>query len=198
MISFKLATWLLVGGAAAYTYSRRRSPSRQRTVDAPTRPAARRVAPDPTPIPDPMQFEDLQADPGDVVQGFTDAAELQVEPLGAEAYSADDIAAGDDLAALASEFDGDAVDLAEISHDAGELYGLHTPRAMDTALPDDDRAMESGQNWLEALETSAVENGAMPEQPLSLLDEQDEERHVATASSDRPIADLGSAGPRGM
>jgi hypothetical protein len=82
--------------------------------------------------------------------------------------------------------------------DSGELYGMHVPRAQDTALVDDDRAFEEGQNWLEAMETSAAEGGPVPEAELNIIDDQDDASTAATLRSDRPIADFGSGGPRGL
>lgn len=82
--------------------------------------------------------------------------------------------------------------------DSGELYGMHVPRAQDKALPDDDRAFEDGQNWLEAMETSAAEGGPMPEAELNIIDDQDDASSAATLRNDRPIADFGSGGSRGL
>ncbi|HET9623724.1 MAG TPA: hypothetical protein VFP84_20270 [Kofleriaceae bacterium] len=85
-------------------------------------------------------------------------------------------------------------------HDAGDLYGVHTPVAADRTHPDDDRAFDDGQNWIEALETSAVENGAEPERPLDdIVDDEDVLRAPHPSSRrDVPVADLGSGGRRGL
>ena len=66
--------------------------------------------------------------------------------------------------------------------------------------PDDDRAMDAGQNWVEALETSAAENGPLPEQPLdNILDDEDLYAAAQTSDSDDiPVADRGSGGPGGI
>jgi hypothetical protein len=84
--------------------------------------------------------------------------------------------------------------------DAGDLYGAHTPAAVDRVHPDGDRSFDDGQNWIEALETSAVENGAEPERELDeIIDDEDVLRPPhASRTRDTPIADLGSAGRRGL
>jgi hypothetical protein len=82
--------------------------------------------------------------------------------------------------------------------DSGELYGMHVPRAQDNVLPDDDRAFADGQNWLEAMETNAAEGGPMPEAELNIIDDQDDASTAATLRNDRPIADFGSGGRRGL
>jgi hypothetical protein len=84
--------------------------------------------------------------------------------------------------------------------DAGDLYGVHTPVAADRVHPDDDRAFVDGQNWLEALETSAIENGAEPERSLDdIVDDEDLLRTPHhTSRRDIPVADLGSGGRRGL
>lgn len=82
-------------------------------------------------------------------------------------------------------------------HDAGDLYGVHTPKAQQTVHLDDDRAQALGENWVEALEEDAIEYGAEPEQTLVFLDEDDLET-PPTDTRDIPVADRGSAGPRGL
>jgi hypothetical protein len=83
------------------------------------------------------------------------------------------------------------------AQDEGDLYGVHTPIASDRQLPDDDRAFDSGQNWIEALEERSVEGGPLPEHELDVVDEADN-KHPHTETKDRPIADLGSGGRGGM
>ena len=84
--------------------------------------------------------------------------------------------------------------------DAGELYGVHTPAAADREHPDDDRAYAEGQNWLEALETSAIEGGAEPERELTdIIDDEDILRPPhASDARDTPVADHGAGGRRGL
>ena len=83
-------------------------------------------------------------------------------------------------------------------HDTGDLYGVHVPPAQVTSHLDNDMAMESGQNWLEALQTDAIEGGPLPERTLEIIDDEELE-HIPHHSDtkDRPIADRGSGGPAG-
>ena len=105
--------------------------------------------------------------------------------------------------------------------DIGDLYGIHTAQAEDVTHPDDDVAMRQGQNWLEALQTDAVEGGLLPEHEIESGDELDRERGERRARStyegraevegsaevdraphtsdtwDTPVADRGSGGPAG-
>jgi len=80
--------------------------------------------------------------------------------------------------------------------DSGDLYGVHVVPASDRAQLDDDHAFEEGQNWIEALETRAAEGGPEPEHELEIVDDND--GTPSSDTKDRPIADRGSAGPRGL
>jgi hypothetical protein len=174
--------------------------------------------------------DSFAGDPGDPVQGFDEASELRVMPLDIDAQSQVDAEAAQDLAGLESEFDEEpetAIDAenseAEIveltdrkspggdgavrsdgaqgrRRDAGDLYGAHTPAASDRDHPDDDRAFDDGQNWLEALETSAIENGPEPERELDdIVDDEDVLRPPhASDTRDTPVADHGAGGRRGL
>lgn len=62
-------------------------------------------------------------------------------------------------------------------------------------LADEDRAVADGQNWIEALETSVIEDGGAPGRPLA-ADEVSRTPH-ASSRRDTPVADLGSGGRRG-
>ena len=150
------------------------------------------------------------ADPGDPVQGLDDASELRVEPLDVDAQSIADVEAAQDLADLEVELDqiieDDAAVLAtqEVApprreRDADDLHGAHTA-PLDRRLPDDDRAFNEGQNWVEALEASAVEYGPGPERELDdLVDGEDVLKPPhGSHTRDTPIADLGSGGRRGL
>jgi len=131
-------------------------------------------------------------------------------PLDVDAQSEADLEADQDLATLESDLDErsleldtpsqtDADAIANASRDAGELYGVHVPRAVDRDLRDDDEAFEDGENWLEALEGSAAENGAEPERELDIVDDSDtRDTSRPTDMRDIPVADRGSAGPRGL
>jgi uncharacterized protein (TIGR03382 family) len=82
-------------------------------------------------------------------------------------------------------------------HDAGELYGVHVPAAEPMTHLDDDAAQSYGENWLEQLAADTVEAGPLPEQPVDIVDE-DDVTSPRSDTRDRPVADRGSAGPRGM
>jgi hypothetical protein len=149
------------------------------------------------------------SDPRDPVQGFDEVSELQVTPLDIDAQSLGDVEAARDLASLESEVDeiaaGDTGAMSAFAageparRDAGDLYGGHTPSAVDRRHPDDDRAFDEGQNWLEALETSAIENGAEPGRELGIIDDEDVLRPPhASDARDVPVADYGSGGRRGL
>jgi hypothetical protein len=82
--------------------------------------------------------------------------------------------------------------------DIGDLYGVHTSRAEDTTHPDDDVAMREGQNWIEALQTDAVEGGPLPEREVESGDDADLDRSPHSSDTrDTPVADRGSGGPAG-
>ena len=189
-------------GLAGYAFLRHRR----------TKQAARDVIPDDFP-------DDFAIDPLDSVQTFEKISDLEVATLDVDALSTEDIAAAEDLASLEVEsesFDSttDSDDQPillgsmdevipldpSMRRDAGDLYGVHTPPAVDRDHPDDDRAFQEGQNWVEALETSAVEYGPDPERELdAIIDDEDvlDPPH-ATATRDRPVADSGSGGRRGL
>ena len=161
--------------------------------------------------------DELASDPRDPVQSLDEASELQGTPLDLDALSHADVEAAEDLAGLENELDDLAVateaqlepgiDVDEVieldrpvRRDGGDLYGAHTPAAVDRTHPDDDRAFDEGQSWTEALETSAIENGAEPGRPLDEIVDDDEILQPPHASDtrDRPVADLGSGGRRGL
>jgi hypothetical protein len=170
-------------------------------------------------------LQNLRPDLTDPLQRFDEIPELEVMPLEVDAVSLADAVAADDLAILEDSLDetadrdtavitaaeadetaviSDAVayDLAEPvrERDAGDLYGAHTPAAQDREHPDDDRAFDQGQNWLEALEASAAENGPEPERGLDeIVDDEDvlQPPHPSD-TRDRPVADHGSGGRPGM
>jgi hypothetical protein len=150
--------------------------------------------------------DSFASDPGDPVQGFDEASDLQVMPLEVDAQSMGDAEAAQDLSVLESEVDQIALDdaqgpaMVEVVRDAGELYGVHTPAAADRDHSDDDHAMAEGQNWVEALETSAIENGAEPGRELDdIVDDEDVLRPPHPSDRrDIPVADHGSGGRRGL
>ena len=144
----------------------------------------------------------LPNDPTDPLQNLDEAVELRGVPLSVDVMPDVEADADQDLAAFESDLevvDAEIIDEQEV-RDTGDLYGVHTPRAADREHPDDDAAFDEGQNWVEALETSAVENGPVPEQDLSdVVDDEDilEPPH-ATDTRDIPVADRGSAGRGGL
>ena len=169
-----------------------------------------------------VRGNDLTPDPRDPVQGFADLTDLEVASLDVDALSSEDIEAAKDLAVLERELDdvalatdvglidfdadladadlGERVDLDLIATDAGDLYGGHTPIAVDRDHPDDDHAQADGSSWLEALETSAIENGAEPERPLDdIVDDEELLRGPhPSIRRDTPVADYGAGGRRGL
>ncbi len=96
----------------------------------------------------------------------------------------------------------------------GELYGAVMPQAVDRDLSaEEDQAYqhaEDGENWIEALSTSATEFGAEPEHVLDMSDEglqdeaedeeldEDDDRPRHALNADEPVADKGSAGTSGL
>lgn len=145
-------------------------------------------------------------DPQDPVQAFDGVSELQVVPLEVDVQPIGDM----ELAGLESDLTGLAprdeitvelldVDVVPQVRDAGDLYGVHTPVAVERSIPDNDKAFDDGQNWFEALETSAIENGAEREIELEIVDDEDVLRPPHRSDTrDTPVADHGSAGRRGL
>lgn len=187
-----LSKLLVLGGTAAW--------AAQRFM----RPRTKRAAP----ASGDAEAPDFGPDPGDPVQGLDEAGGIHVADLDIDAMDAADVEAAQDLASLESELDESAIELDTPSQttidaqnvsvdDTGELYGVHTPYAVDNSLADDNAAFDEGQNWLEALETSAAEYGAAPEQELDVVDDMDTAPHRSD-KRDTPVADRGSGGPSGV
>lgn len=184
----KLMMFGVAGGIAAYMFGRRRT---QASVSTP-----------------PSVDELLAPDPADPVQSMDALDQLDLDDLDVDALSLAEGTGEYERASVESSIESsldtpedtnlDAIEQA--SSDVGDLYGVHTPRAADRVHPDDDQAMNEGQTWIEALETSAAENGPLPEEPLeSILD--DEDVYAAphpSDSEDTPVADRGSGGPAGI
>jgi hypothetical protein len=81
--------------------------------------------------------------------------------------------------------------------DLGEIYDFEEAV---TAAPGptpvfEDRAQAHGENWVEALQEQVIEEGFDPDAVLVFIDESEPE--PPTETSERPVADRGSAGPRG-
>ena len=130
----------------------------------------------------------------DVAEGRAYAEDLEVDI---------EVVSAEELVATPSYITGDeppTLDAIEQSlHDDGDLYGVHTPAASNPHHLDDDQAMESGENWVEALQADAIENGALPERELdAIVDEEDTDLPPHPSDTrDRPVADRGAGGPRG-
>ena len=174
----------LGGGATAVLVGNRRMKARRGIEDD--------VEPDEIPA-----GIDVVPDPNDPVQGLDEVSPFHVEELGFDARSGDDVS---NIHPVDSELGLDEVPTPrETPHYAqgGDLYGVHAPAAMDRTVPDNDQSYDRGENWLEALEATSAENGPIPEAPIDILDDEDLE-HPPTDTRDIPVADRGSAGPRGL
>ena len=93
-------------------------------------------------------------------------------------------------AALA--YDDDLVEL-----DAPETTRLEALDRAQHDIDDGDAASDEGQNWLEALETSAAELGPADDGELDMSDEQSRPPHTSD-TRDTPVADRGAGGPGGL
>jgi hypothetical protein len=195
------------GGVAAYLYGKRRhdhlrSPIADRFDASDLEDHDR----EPTAIPGSMDV-----DPADPVQGIDEVLEVKRVDLAFDAMSAADGDEAQRFAEQESTLDEASMELdtpqdttldaiERAAHDVGDLYGVHTPPATDRVHPDDLAAFEEGQNWLEALGTSAAENGTIPEHELSDIVDDADIYDAPHASDDRdlPVADRGSGGPAGI
>jgi hypothetical protein len=141
---------------------------------------------------------DLDAEDTEVAR---DLASLDVEQLADDAEQlteeVDEEVDADGEADAQAEPEGSEGSSEIAVKDGGDLYGVHVAPASDRAHLDDDEAFEDGQNWVESLHTDAAEGGPEPEHEVDILDEHDLTSSSAD-SKDRPIADRGSAGPRGL
>jgi hypothetical protein len=124
-------------------------------------------------------------------------ADILAEDLGPSEVREDLHKPSDDVDWRGS-IDADQLAVAEpASGDAGELYNAHIVPAVNTDLPNNDTSFNEGENWIESLEHAAAEDGPVPERELDMTDTQDEPPH-RTDRRDIPVADRGSAGPRGL
>lgn len=186
------------GGVAAYAYGKHQREAQRGDDDGlDRREAGEDHDREPTVIPD-----SLDADPADPVQGIDEVHEFHVEDLGVDAMS--EVDADSDLLFAETE---SALDEASLALDDDSLVPDDVSHALDEEarrlevgeIPDDRRAIEEGQTWLEALETSAAENGPAPEHGLDEAGD-DEDVNPAHASDPRdiPVADRGAGGPAGI
>lgn len=198
---------MLIGvgsGVAAYVYGKRnRAALDLSDAEDSTVPFDRD---EPNVIPNSMDI-----DPADPVQGLDEVQEFHVEELGFDAMSAGDIENDMVIEETLSSMDEESMELDTPSettldsiersaHDTGDLYGVHTPPAVDRTHGNDEQTMDEGQNWIEALESSAIENGAEPEQELDDIVDDDDiyASPHPTDTRDTPVADRGSGGPGGI
>ena len=84
----------------------------------------------------------------------------------------DSIGGGDARAEERAVRDSPGRDAPLDAGDDGELRAVHTPTASDRNIPDEDRAMNGGETWLEALEQRAAEGGPLPEHEIDLEDDE--------------------------
>jgi hypothetical protein len=143
-----------------------------------------------------LQSLDLPPDRADPAN-FEEQLEpvLDVSVAAQTAYGEDAVdGVSDEITASYNRF----AERGELAEGSGELYGVVPARANDIDLPDGDRSFDQGENWIEALQQSAVENGAEAEQDIAIVDDENGNAPVKTSHDDTPIADLGSGGRAGM
>jgi hypothetical protein len=155
-------------------------------------------------------------DPTDPAQSLDEAQDFHLEPLdinvmpGAEQQEDIDVAIG--LADADADEDDDPEDMLDADEltaddrtadakDVGDLYGVHIARADAPERgtgPELAQYAEAdlGENWLETLETDAIEGGPAAEVEVDATDDAD--RTHGTESGDRPVADKGAGGPGGL
>jgi hypothetical protein len=202
----KLTTWLVLGIAVALAYAarRRRGVPPRRAVPA----AGARGTPaevDPTTLGRGDEVGELFVE---AIAGWEldPEADLEVEVTepspGARAGARLDPNANADANPDASLGEPSRVDVygdRRAARGGGDLYGVHVTPAVDRELPDDDQAQAEGESWLEHLGASAAELGPEPELVLDMGDDSDPHAgHHKTETSDTPVADHGSGGPRGL
>lgn len=212
----RFTTWLVLGLAVALAYVvrrgrrapwRRAAPFDSAQGRAFARPA--RVPPEQEPASSPpaeayaVPVAAADVDLDQLASVVDEAAGMHIEtlrPAGIPAWDATGDAAPLDPGMLADE-----AEAADIYGDprahlgSGELYDVHLATAVDRELPDEDRAADEGESWLEHLEASTAELGPEPERVVDPIDESDlHAGHRKTDRRDTPVADLGSGGPRGL
>jgi hypothetical protein len=177
----RFTTWLVLGIAVTLAYLARRGRRGRRTP-------WRRAAPPP---PEPADQPGMSAVPADldldqIATSIDEVGGMHIEELGA-------------LDEVGEEAPAETPAIRRVRLGSGELYDAHVVSAADRDLPDDDRAQADGENWLERLEANAAELGPEPERTLDPLDDSDPHAgHHKTDRNDTPVADRGSAGPRGL
>jgi hypothetical protein len=145
----------------------------------------------------------VDVDPEDPSQLLDEAGQFSIVELDAQPQAEADAELDAAVATTADDYT-DIIDATDIG-DAGDLYGVHVPRAADPesdVKPNRDAfdGEEDGEHVFESLEKKMAENGtANPEEDVELEDESDPQGgHRKTDTRDRPIADKGSGGAGGL
>ncbi len=98
---------------------------------------------------------------------------------------------------IEAALDRESLDVDSIGFEPLEIPEVRTAGRVH---PDEDVAMEDGQNWLEALETDSIEDDPSPDKPLDISDDGDIDHSTLDLSGrdDVPVADRGAGGPGGI
>ena len=148
----------------------------------------------------------VDIDPEDPAQLLDDAEQYSIIDMNVDAEPQAEADAELDAAVATTTADDytDIIDATDIG-DAGDLYGVHVPRAADAGgdLTDDRESFkdsELGEHVFETIQKKMAENGtADPTEDVEFEDDSDHDRgHSKTDRRDRPVADKGSGGPAGM
>jgi hypothetical protein len=208
----RFATWLVLAIAVAYAYAarRRRGVPVRRAVPPPPLPvdpselvASPRPAASPERVTSAEIVEPTEIDINNLVRP-DEAGQMHIETLGEDGFGELDLDAAPEPDVPASDAMSDPslldpIDPIERDRISGDLYGVHVASAVDLDLPDDDQAQAEGENWLEHLEATSAELGPEPGRRLDMTDESDRRGGPRrSATTDTPVADLGSGGPRGL
>jgi len=146
----------------------------------------------------------VDVDPEDPSQALDEAGQFSVVQVDVDAQPHAEADAELDAAVATTADDyTDIVDATDIG-DAGDLYGVHVPRAADadSNLTRDRETFDDadkGEHVFDTLQKKMAENGPAPETDVDVEDDSDPDGgHHKTDTRDRPIADKGSGGPAGL
>lgn len=153
----------------------------------------------------PRRSSIVDLDPEDPTQLLDEAGQFSVVDLELEAQPHAEADADLDAAvATTAEDYSDIIDATDIG-DAGDLYGVHVPRASDpqSDIRGDREAFDAesdGEHMFDSLQRKMTENGtADPEEDVRFEDASDRQGgHRKSDTRDRPIADKGSGGKSGL
>lgn len=144
-----------------------------------------------------------QQDPGQLLDEAGEFSVIDVVGVDAQPHAEADAELDEAVATTAEDYT-DIIDATDIG-DAGDLYGVHVPRAADpeSDLVRDRDAFEQereGEHVFESLQRKMAESGtADPEEDVEFEDDSDPlGGHRKTDTRDRPVADKGSGGPAGL